>query len=184
MNIAVYLASSDGVSPELREKARELGEWIAKNGHTLVYGGSDCGLMGVIARSCMNANGKVIGVEPQYYIDMGFAFAWNEITELIVTKTMAERRAKMIELSDAFVAFPGGTGTLEEVAEVMSHVMLPNTPEYIDGPCILYSINGYWDGLKTVLNNMLEAGFSTKEKQKQVYFCETLEEVTGLLQNK
>ena len=113
MNITVYLGANEGNDPFFKEAVRELGAWIGTNGNTLVYGGSKSGLM---------AGGKVIGVEPQFFIDAGFVY--DEITELITTKDMSERKAKMIELGDAFIAFPGGTGTLEEITEVMSKVSL------------------------------------------------------------
>ena len=179
MNITVYMASGDGNYPSFREKARELGTWIGSRGHRLIYGGSDCGIMGEIARSVLAAGGEVIGVEPKYFIDMGYAF--NEVTEVLETETMAERRAKLIELGDAFIAFPGGTGTLEEISEVISHVTLNDTPEYISGPCIIYNIEGYWDGLRLLLESMDKAGFSSKERRKQVCFAASLEEVAELL---
>lgn len=184
MNIAVYLGSSFGNSEKLIEKCEELGAFIGKNGHNLVYGGSECGLMGVIAKSVLKNGGKVFGVEPKYFIDMGFAFAKNEITELYVVDTMAERKTKMIELADAFITFPGGTGTVEELGEIMAHVGIPETPDYIDGLCIIYNIDGYWDGIKQVLDKMVEYGFSTKEKQKQIFFAENLEEIEDILYNK
>ena len=111
MNITVYLGASNGNDQNLILASRELGTWIGENGHTLGYGGSKCGLMGELAESVLKAKGKVIGVEPQFFIDAGFDYP--EITQLIVTQDMSERKAKMIELGDAFIAFPGGTGTLE-----------------------------------------------------------------------
>ena len=117
MNITVYLGASNGNDQNLILASRELGKWIGENGHTLVYGGSKCGLMGELAESVLKAKGKVIGVEPQFFIDAGFDYP--EITQLIVTQDMSERKAKMIELGDAFIAFPGGTGTLEEITEVI-----------------------------------------------------------------
>ncbi len=115
MNITVYLGSNEGNDPSLKEAVRALGAWIGNAGHALVYGGSKSGLMGELAESVLNAGGKVTGVEPQFFIDAGLEY--DAITTLIVTKDMAERKAKMIELGDAFIAFPGGTGTLEEVSE-------------------------------------------------------------------
>ena len=109
MNITVYLGANEGNDPFLKETVRELGAWIGTNGNTLVYGGSKSGLMGELAESVLQAGGKVIGVEPQFFIDAGFVY--DEITELITTKDMSERKAKMIELGDVFIAFPGGTGT-------------------------------------------------------------------------
>ena len=87
----------------------------------MVYGGSKRGLMGELAESVLMAGGKVIGVEPQFFLDMGFDY--DAITQLIPTKDMSERKAKMIELGDAFIAFPGGTGTLEEISEIMSKIV-------------------------------------------------------------
>ena len=108
MNITVYLGANEGNDPSLRKAVQELGTWIGESGNSLVYGGSKSGLMGQIAESVLNAGGKVTGVEPQFFIDSELQY--DEITKLIVTKDMAERKAKMIELGDAFIAFPGGTG--------------------------------------------------------------------------
>ena len=136
MNITVYLGANEGNDPALGRAVWELGRWIGESGHTLVYGGSKTGLMGDIARSVLETGGEVIGVEPQFFMDAGFQY--DGLTELIVAKDMAERKTKMIQLGDAFIAFPGGTGTLEEIAEVMSKVSL----KQLDAPCILYNLNG------------------------------------------
>ena len=131
MNITVYLGACQGNDPQLAAAVRELGTWIGENGNTLIYGGSKSGLMGALARSALNAGGKVIGVEPQAFVDQELQL--DELTQLIVTPNMNRRKEKMIELGDAFIAFPGGTGTLEELAEVMSMVSL----DYLDAPCIV-----------------------------------------------
>ena len=175
MNITVYLGANEGNDPFLNETVRELGAWIGTNGNTLVYGGSKSGLMGELAESVLQAGGKVIGVEPQFFIDAGFVY--DEITELITTKDMSERKAKMIELGDAFIAFPGGTGTLEEITEVMSKVSL----KHLDAPCILYNLNGYYDSLKQLLEHMIEMDLSSGEKQEGIYFAEDLEEIQRIL---
>lgn len=99
------------------------------------------------------------------------------MTQLIVTKDMSERKAKMIELGDAFVAFPGGTGTLEEIAEVMSKVSL----KHLDAPCILYNLDGYYDDLKALLAKMIDKGLSSKERQEGIYFAESLDEIKQIL---
>ena len=171
MNITVYLGANEGNDPFLKETVRELGAWIGTNGNTLVYGGSKSGLMGELAESVLQAGGKVIGVEPQFFIDAGFVY--DEIT----TKDMSERKAKMIELGDAFIAFPGGTGTLEEITEVMSKVSL----KHLDAPCILYNLNGYYDSLKQLLEHMIEMDLSSAEKQEGIYFAEDLEEIQRIL---
>lgn len=175
MNITVYLGANEGNDPFLKEAVRELGAWIGTNGNTLVYGGSKSGLMGELAESVLQAGGKVIGVEPQFFIDAGFVY--DEITELITTKDMSERKAKMIELGDVFIAFPGGTGTLEEITEVMSKVSL----KHLDAPCILYNLNGYYDSMKQLLDHMIEMDLSSEEKQEGIYFAEDLEEIQRIL---
>ena len=90
---------------------------------------------------------------------------------------MAERKAKMIELGDAFIAFPGGTGTLEEIAEVMSMVSL----KHLDAPCILYNLNGYYDNLKQFLDHMIKMGLSSSRRQEGIYFVDNLEDIKILL---
>ena len=122
MHITVYLGASCGTDPHLAQAVRELGAWIGAAGHTLVYGGSKTGLMGLLAQSALAQGGSVIGVEPECF--MAQELQYDGLTQLIVTRSMAERKSRMIELGDAFIAFPGGTGTLEEITEVMSQVSL------------------------------------------------------------
>ena len=175
MNITVYLGSLEGKDHTLTEAVRELGTWIGESGHALVYGGSRSGLMGKLAESVLKAGGEVTGIEPQVFIDAGLEY--DAITRLIVTKDMTERKAKMIELGDAFIAFPGGTGTLEEIAEVMSKVSM----NHLDAPCILYNLNGYYDSLRELLVHMSEMGLSTEERQKGIYFAENLKAIEKIL---
>ena len=175
MNITVYLGANEGNDYRLGEAVRELGDWIGTSGHVLVYGGSKSGLMGELAESVIETGGEAIGVEPQFFIDA--AVQYEKLTELIVTKNMEERKTKMIELGDAFIAFPGGTGTLEEIAEVMSKVSL----KHLAAPCILYNLNGYYNSLKELLEHMIEKGLSTKERQEGIYFAENLEEIKQIL---
>ena len=175
MNITVYLGASSGNDPTLETSVRALGRLIGKSGNALVYGGSKNGLMGALAESVLRAGGEVTGVEPQLFIDKGYEY--DEITTLIVTRDMTERKTKMIELGDAFIAFPGGTGTLEEIAEVMSQVSLGQ----LDAPCILYDLNGYYDSLKALLDKMIEKGLSTPQRQRGIRFAANLEEITTIL---
>ena len=154
MNITVYLGANEGNDPRLAQAVRELGRWIGESGNALIYGGSACGLMGELAKSVLDAGGKATGVEPQFFVDQGLLY--DDLTELFITKDMTERKAKMIELGDAFIAFPGGTGTLEEIAEIMSKVSL----KQLDAPCILYNLNGYYDSLKALLDHMIAMGLS------------------------
>ena len=175
MKITVYLGANEGNDPSLKEAVKELGVWIGENGHTLVYGGSKTGLMGELAGSVLEAGGSVIGVEPQMFIEQDFQY--EGLTELIVTKDIFERKVKMMELGEAFIAFPGGTGTLEEIAEVMSQVSL----KQMDAPCILYNLNGYYDSMKELLKHMIQMGLSSKERQQGIYFAESLSEIRELV---
>ena len=172
MNITVYLGANKGNDDSLERAAKELGQWIGDSGHALVYGGSKTGLMGILAESAVESGGKVTGVEPEMFIQSEVQY--DGVTELIVTKDFPERKRKMIELG---VAFPGGTGTLEEIAEVMSQIAL----QQLDAPCILYNLNGYYDGLKALLFHMIEMGLSTEERQKQIYFVENLADIKAIL---
>ena len=178
MNITVYLASSDGDMPALAGAAAERGAWIAESGDTLIYGGSKSGLMGVLAESALKKGGRVIGIEPQSFVDAGYVY--DEISELIVTKNMTERKTGMIKLGDAFIAFPGGTGTLEEISEVMSLVSL----RWLDAPCILYNLGGYYEGLRTLLEKMKETGLSSEEKLSGIYFADSLDEIKKIIKEK
>lgn len=175
MNLTVYLGANSGNEPSLRQAVRELGTWIGTSGNTLVYGGSKNGLMGELAESVLSSGGLVTGVEPQFFLDAGYEY--DAITTLIVTRDMTERKAKMIELGDAFIAFPGGTGTLEEISEVMSKVSLGQ----LDAPCILYNLNGYYDHLKAQLEHMIALGLSSVERQHGIHFADTLEEIQAHL---
>lgn len=176
MNITVYLGANEGNDPLLRKAVAELGAWIGQSGNALVYGGSKNGLMGVLADSVLNAGGNVTGVEPQFFIENEFQH--NGLTKLIVTKNMSERKTKMIELGNAFIAFPGGTGTLEEISEVISKVSL----KQLNAPCIIYNLNGYYDSLKALLAHMIDMGLSSEERQKGVYFAESLEQIKNILE--
>ena len=131
--------------------------------------------MGALADSVLNAGGNVTGVEPQFFIENEFQH--EGITKLIVTKDMSERKNKLIYLCNVFIAFPGGTGSLEEISEIMSKVSL----KQLNAPCIVYNLNGYYDGLKAMLKHMIDMGLSSEERQKGIYFAESLEQITDIL---
>lgn len=132
--------------------------------------------MGELAESVLQAGGEVTGVEPQFFIDAGLEY--DAITHLIVTQDMSERKAKMIELGDAFIAFPGGTGTLEEISEIMSKVSL----RHLDAPCILYNLSGYYNDLRALLRHMIDMELSTEEKQQGIYFADDLAQIKAILE--
>lgn len=164
MQIAVYLGSARGNDPAFAKAAYELGAWIAKRGHTLVFGGSDRGTMGDLARGALEHGGKVIGVIPQFMIDKHWEM--EGLTETIVVNTMAERREKMIELADAFVTLPGGMGTLDEISEVLSGIRLG----LIHGAVCFLNINGYYDALRDAFLQMQKAGFISEQEFGAIQF--------------
>ena len=169
MNITVYLGAHEGNDPSYRKAVEELGAWIAGNGNRLVYGGSDEGLMAVIADTVLAHGGEVTGIEAQMFADQGVAH--KGLTELAIVPNITERRTRMIELGDVFIAFPGGTGTLEEVSEVVSKICL----DQLSQPCIFY------DDMKAFLQRMINVGFSTSERQHGIYFASNLTEIEHII---
>ena len=175
MNIVVYLGARTGKNPLFREKARELGAWIAEQRHRLVYGGSAIGLMGALADAALSNGGEVTGVEPRFFVDA--VLQHQGVQDLIVVETMQERKQKMISLGDAFIAFPGGTGTLEEISEIISMTCLGLT----DKPCIIYNINGYYKILADYLDQMVAEGFMTPENRGKIFFAEGTADLESIL---
>ncbi len=168
MNITVYLGASRGNDPSYEADASALGAWIAEHGHTLIYGGSRTGLMGALSAGALKKGGSVIGVEPQEFIDT--ALQQEGLTELIVTPDMASRKAKMMELGDIFLAFPGGFGTLEEISQVMSEVKLG----HLKGRFAFLDFNGYYQPLKAFLEAMSRQGFVDAKWVKAAAFLPSL----------
>lgn len=173
MNIAVYLGASEGDSPVYKEAARALGQWLGANGHRLIYGGSKTGLMGVLARHALESGGEVIGVEPRIFIEAEYQM--EGLTELIVTKDMRERKATMMALADAFVVFPGGTGTAEEIAEVVSAGSLG----LISGIYGYYNLDGYYDFAKSGYDQMVSHGFLSQAKRDKIRFWNSIDEIAA-----
>ena len=140
-SIAVYCGSSFGTDAEFTVQARRTGEMLAQQGKTLVYGGGRSGLMGVIADSALAAGGQVIGVIPQNLVDNELAHPG--LTELYVVESMQQRKTKMSELADGFIAMPGGAGTLEEIFEQWTWAQLGIHAK----PCAFLNVSGFYDDL-------------------------------------
>lgn len=161
-SICVFCGSSLGNDVVYEKITQATGQIIAEQGLTLVYGGGRSGLMGVVANSALKAGGKVIGVIPEALVDRELAHA--ELSELYVVKDMHERKTKMAELADGFIALPGGAGTLEEIFEQWTWNQLGIHQK----PCAFLNINGFYDDLIKMLQASVEYGFS------QARFVETL----------
>lgn len=153
LSVAVYCGSRFGDKPDYTHSARELGRLIAQGGGSVVYGGGRVGLMGVVADAALGAGGQVVGVIPQALMDLEVGHTG--LSELHVVQTMHERKQLMAERADAFVALPGGIGTLEEIYEVWSWQQLG----YHDKPVGLLNVAGYYDALLEFMRASFERGF-------------------------
>ncbi|HEX8402115.1 MAG TPA: TIGR00730 family Rossman fold protein [Allosphingosinicella sp.] len=153
MRICVYTGSRHGSRPEYEAAARNFGTLLASEGIGLVYGGGHLGLMGVIADAALAAGGEVVGVIPQKLVE--WEVAHTGLTELHVVHSMHERKQMMADLADAFVALPGGIGTMEELFEVWAWLHLG----YHDKPCALLDVAGFYAPLVAFLDRMVDEGF-------------------------
>jgi uncharacterized protein (TIGR00730 family) len=155
-NICVNCGSNTGTRPEYLQAANDLGRYLAKNNIGLVYGGAGVGLMGAVASAALKNNGKVIGVIPASFADR---VAHSNLTELHIVSTMHERKTMMFDLSDGFIALPGGMGTIEEIFEVLTWAQLG----FHTKPCGILNICGYYDCMLTFLENAVDQRFVRKE---------------------
>jgi uncharacterized protein (TIGR00730 family) len=151
--ICVYCGSSAGTDPAFVETARSFGKILAEKGVRLVYGGGSVGLMGAVAEAVMDHGGQVVGIIPEFLTKRERPRQLCQ--ELIVTRDMHERKRKMFEHADAFVALPGGIGTLEELVEQLTWAQLGQHKK----PILLANINGYWDPLLSLIAHMREQEF-------------------------
>lgn len=152
-SVCVFTGSCPGNRPEYQTLAAQLGRSIAERDITLVYGGGNVGLMGILADAALEAGGRVIGVIPSQLLDMEVAHMG--LTELQVVKSMHERKDVMITASDAFVTMPGGFGTLDELFEVVTHAQLG----FHTKPCGVLNVGGFYDALLSYLDFMVEREF-------------------------
>ncbi len=153
MRVCVYCSSSGRVGASHVEAARRLGEELALRGHELIYGGGDVGLMGVLARAVHARGGRVTGIIPEALTQHDVAY--READELIITETMAQRKGLMLERAEAFLALPGGFGTLEELSETLTLKQLG----YLDAALVLLNIDGFYDGLMAFFEQLIALGF-------------------------
>ena len=155
--IAVYCGSADGGNPAYRAEATALGTAIAAAALGLVYGGANIGLMGAVADAALAGGAEVIGILPT--VLTGREIAHEGLTTLELVPTMHERKARMHELADAFIALPGGFGTLDELLEALTWAQL----HMHDNPCVLVNTLNYWDGMIKFLETAVAAGFLKQE---------------------
>jgi uncharacterized protein (TIGR00730 family) len=175
--VCVFAGSSAGQRPEYRIAAEHLGRALAGRGMGLVYGGAHVGLMGALADAAIEAGGEVIGVIPQALVDKEVAH--HGLADLRIVHSMHERKALMAELSDGFVAMPGGWGTLEELFEILTWGQLGLHQK----PCGLLNVAGYFDGLQSFLAHAVDEGFLRRAHTDSLLMTETVDAMLDALGN-
>ncbi len=175
MNICVFCGSSSGTDPIYAKAARELGQLISKSNSSLVYGGGNIGLMGILADEVLASHGKVIGVIPDFL--MKREVGHTGITQLEIVGTMHERKKRMAEIADVFLAIPGGWGTLDELAEILTWKQLG----LINQPIGLLNVDGFFDPLIAQMKIMVAKGFLGQSSFTSIKISETPQKLLTLL---
>jgi uncharacterized protein (TIGR00730 family) len=174
-SICVYCGSSVGVRPTYAEAARQIGMELAREQIRLVYGGGDVGLMGTVARSVIAHGGSVTGIIPKFLQRRENMLA--EVEDLIVTDDMHERKRLMFEHADAFIALPGGVGTLEELVEQLTWAQLGQHKK----PIVLANVDGFWTRFLGLLDHMRQEGFIRAETAVDVMVAERPEDIVPMM---
>ncbi len=175
LRICVYCGSSPGNDPAFVGAARRFGRILAENRIGLVYGGGSTGLMGALAESVHDHGGDIAAVIPDFLLRRERLF--QRATEVVVTKDMHERKRIMFERADAFVALPGGIGSLEELAEQLTWAQLGHHRK----PILLADVNGYWGALVTLFARMQASGFIHNSSLLNYQVCDTVEDILPVL---
>ncbi len=170
-SIAVFCASNDGVDPKIFKEAYLVGEFLANNKIELIFGGSKLGLMGQVAKGALDNNGKVTGVIPEFLKSKEVVHTG--LTSLITTQNMHERKLKMHDLSDGFIALPGGFGTMEELFEILTWGQLGLHRK----PIGILNSNHYYDDLVELLQKMLQKGLLKESNMKLLLVSDKIEDL-------
>lgn len=184
-NVAVYLGSKTGNREIFAQTARGLGGSLAKKGYNIIYGGACVGTMKELADGAIASGGKVTGVFPDKFKgkkesrEKGLEIQHNGLTGMILVKDMGERKKVMEEQSDCCIILPGSFGTLDELFEYAVHRQL----EFHFKPVIILNLNGYYNPLRQMVENMKENGFIREEETSLLTYCDTIEDVLEFLEN-
>ncbi len=180
-SVCVYCGSHPGNDPDFMAQATLLGANIAKNGFRLVYGGGTWGIMGAVAHGCLDAGGEVLGIIPEFLVNHeGRREELNVLTELRITKDMHERKGLLFNEADAFVALPGGIGTLEELVEVLTWAQLGRHSK----PIVMASLKGFWNPLEKLLDQMDKNGFIHSGDKLKPIVVDDIEKVIPIIQDR
>jgi len=171
LSVCVYCGASSSVPEEYKEAAYQLGTQIAQGGLRLIYGGGNVGLMGITADAALKAGGEAVGVIPGHLKDVEPQH--DNLTELHVVDSMHTRKNKMVELSDAFIVMPGGLGTLDETFEILTWKYL----NLHDKAVVIVNIDGYWDPLIRLIDNMIETGFAREDDYRLFSVVNKVEDI-------
>lgn len=175
--ICVFSSSSSAVNSIYRDTAVELGEKLGEEGFDLIFGGTDAGLMGVIARTVQKNGTRVIGVIPKLLVDEGIAY--QEADELIISNNLRDRKEIIESRSDAFIALPGGFGTMEEILEILTLKQL----QFHNKPIVLINTNGYYDNLIAQFETGYQENFAKKEFKRLYHVSKSTEDAIEYIKN-
>ena len=175
-SICIYCGSNTGSNPIYAERATALGTRLAQQGLAVVYGGGNVGLMGVVADAALAAGGEVVGVIPEQLV--GWEVAHTGLTRLEVVANMHERKARMFDLSDGFVALPGGFGTLDEMFEMLTWRQLGIG----DKPCAFLDVQGFFEPLVAMMDRMVEERFLHADQRRDLWHGDDLDAMLHWMQ--
>lgn len=178
MKICIFCSANTDIDPDFFQMTTELGRWIGENGHSLVYGGTNQGLMECMAKAVHEAGGQTIGVIPTLVEKSGRISSSVDVEMLC--DNLSDRKQLMQDYADIFIALPGGIGTLDEVFTITASA----TIGYHSKRIILYNMKGFWNPLITLLDDLKAKGFTRKNWQTQIKVANSLEEIKELLENK
>ena len=174
--LCIYCSSSNDLPEKFYKISKELGEMLAQKGYNMVYGGSTRGMMGTIADNALKNGAEVIGVMPEKFQDWGLQQP--NLTKLIITKDMRERKATMEKHADAFIAMPGGFGTFEEIFEILVAKQL----NYHNKPVIFMNFDGYYDNMFKMFDTVYQNNFAKQETKTLYFIANTLDEMFDYIQ--
>lgn len=177
MKVTVYCGASTGNDPKYAEWAERLGTWIAESHGELVFGAGGVGLMGIVAKSVLWHGGSAHGIIPQALADRERPY--EGLTTVEIVHDMDERKRRMMELGDVYIAFPGGPGTVEEITEAFSWARIGLTSR----PCIFFNLDGYWDPIATMYRRMVDEGFLTQESLDTLLFATSFDQIVPWVRN-
>lgn len=172
---AVYCGASSGNKPIFASKTHEFAQWLVKNKHRVVYGGGKNGLMGILANTILDKGGDIIGIVPENLAQHHTQLM--RLKDLRVVANMAVRKEQMLTLADVCLALPGGPGTLEEIADAFSWTRVGNN----DNPCIFLNIDGYYDPLKQMFDDMVTNNFLSEDDRNHLLFTTSFTEINDFI---